>query len=242
MKSQTVLISLRSHVVSALLGLIAFVAVTPASRADLTFTFSATSSGNALGYTTNQPATFVFTLHDNSPTPPAGTANGTSYVWTEELLTQPELWSVAGTGLLGTYTRPNASGGSPLSELAASSAGNSLKAYASLDSGNNGLTVNGNNLSAITMFGTYTDLTFSDITGTLPDPVDYFGTKLGTFAAVSTLNARIYDSTFAFADFTINSLTINSSAIPEPSTYAGLAGAAVLGLAAWRRRRTAGKV
>lgn len=34
-------------------------------------------------------------------------------------------------------------------------------------------------------------------------------------------------------------LTAGISAVPEPSTYAALAGAAVLGLAAWRRRRTA---
>lgn len=34
--------------------------------------------------------------------------------------------------------------------------------------------------------------------------------------------------------------SVNASAVPEPSTYAALAGAAALGLAVWRRRRSAG--
>ena len=37
--------------------------------------------------------------------------------------------------------------------------------------------------------------------------------------------------------FTIDSVTV--SAIPEPSTYAMLAGLGALGLAAWRRRQMA---
>jgi hypothetical protein len=35
-------------------------------------------------------------------------------------------------------------------------------------------------------------------------------------------------------------ITLNASAIPEPSTYAAMAGSAMLGFAVWRRRRIAG--
>jgi hypothetical protein len=58
-------------------------------------------------------------------------------------------------------------------------------------------------------------------------------------------------STYAFDAFAIYSVTTNGSnfvidtvkitAVPEPSTYAACAGAAVLGLAFWRRRRAAAK-
>jgi hypothetical protein len=38
---------------------------------------------------------------------------------------------------------------------------------------------------------------------------------------------------------TFDNLTFQAAAIPEPSTYAALFGATVLGFAAWRRRRAA---
>jgi hypothetical protein len=51
-------------------------------------------------------------------------------------------------------------------------------------------------------------------------------------------HARIF--TFATGTFNPSMLSYPASAIPEPSTYAALFGAAALGLAAWRRRaRTA---
>jgi hypothetical protein len=58
-------------------------------------------------------------------------------------------------------------------------------------------------------------------------------------------------STYSFDAFALFSLSSNGSnfaidnvtvtAVPEPSTYAACAGAAVLGLAFWRRRRAAAK-
>lgn len=42
-------------------------------------------------------------------------------------------------------------------------------------------------------------------------------------------------------DFAIDDVLITHTAVPEPSTYAACAGAAVLGLAFWRRRRAAAK-
>lgn len=238
MNNNIIIASIRSLAASTVLGL-ALCAV-PQAQADLTFTFDVTSTGNALAYTNGQNATFVFTLHDNSPATPVGSAISGNYSWDEEALTDPELWTVAGTGLLGTYTRPNLSGGSPYSGLEIYGASNALKAYVSMDSGTNGLTVSGQNVSTITMFGTFTGLTFPDITGTLPDPVAYFGSKLGTYTASATHLARVWGTTSA--DFTLNSLTIAStSAIPEPSTYAAFAGAGVLGLAFWRRRRSNAK-
>ena len=49
----------------------------------------------------------------------------------------------------------------------------------------------------------------------------------------------LYSVSTAGSNFTIDNVTI--TAVPEPSTYAACAGAAVLGLAFWRRRRAAAK-
>ena len=49
----------------------------------------------------------------------------------------------------------------------------------------------------------------------------------------------IYSVTTDGSSFAIDNVTI--TAVPEPSTYAACAGAAVLGLAFWRRRRAAAK-
>lgn len=217
----------------------AFVSLLSPVVAQTTFTINATATSTALGYTSGQSATFTYVLHNYSPTTPAGTAtNGVSYVWQEETLTQPELFTgVSGTGLTGTWTRPNASGGAPASSLEAFS-DNSLKLVAGRDTGTTGLTVNGQPLLTVSMYATFTGLTFSPITGTLPDPTSYFSSKYGTYTASSSWNAKVWDTTNASASFQINSITIGS-AIPEPSTYAAVAGFLALGLALWRRRANA---
>ncbi|MDF3058720.1 MAG: hypothetical protein K0R17_2935 [Rariglobus sp.] len=71
--------------------------------------------------------------------------------------------------------------------------------------------------------------TFS--TYTLDLPTSFYGSSSTLTAVVATGNAT----------FTIDNVQINGvvSAVPEPSTYAALAGAAGLALAVYRRRRSA---
>lgn len=85
---------------------------------------------------------------------------------------------------------------------------------------------------------------------------DSFSTGLGTATATgatitltggafqglsSALEFRLYGwgASSASGTFSVNDFTFNGSvsAIPEPSTYAALAGASALGLSIWRRRR-----
>jgi hypothetical protein len=64
-----------------------------------------------------------------------------------------------------------------------------------------------------------------------------------TLASASTIYAGIYGGTAGGASLgarAIDNFSVTGvSAIPEPSTYAAICGAAVLGLAVWRRRRRA---
>lgn len=57
------------------------------------------------------------------------------------------------------------------------------------------------------------------------------GNYTGTLPTAGNYSTFIMDASYTF-------LGNGMSAIPEPSTYAAIAGAAMLGLAVWRRRRT----
>lgn len=64
----------------------------------------------------------------------------------------------------------------------------------------------------------------------------------GFAANAWTIDTALFQNSFngSFSlSQTGNSLYLNYAAIPEPSTYAALAGALALGLAAWRRRTAA---
>jgi len=70
------------------------------------------------------------------------------------------------------------------------------------------------------------------------DPTTHFGARPGVYNVTASNFLRLYGlggGGNEVAAFTLNQLTI--SAIPEPSTYAAIAGAAMLGLAVWHRRR-----
>ena len=76
------------------------------------------------------------------------------------------------------------------------------------------------------------------------------GGTITTFSQTSTMSAPTTYEFNAFAlyslsntsDFGIDNVLItHTTPVPEPSTYAACAGAAVLGLAFWRRRRAAAK-
>jgi hypothetical protein len=68
--------------------------------------------------------------------------------------------------------------------------------------------------------------------------------QIGTtyaYSSAPSINAVFITSIIWGNGGTFDNFTLTASAVPEPSTYAALAGAAALGLAAWRRRQRAGK-
>lgn len=77
-------------------------------------------------------------------------------------------------------------------------------------------------------------LTFTDSKGYSKTATD----TVGLFTSFDTF-ALFLSNGGAVTDYTVDNIFISTTAaIPEPSTYAALIGAGVLGLAAWRRRRT----
>jgi hypothetical protein len=90
-------------------------------------------------------------------------------------------------------------------------------------------------------FANYARASFESTLGTGTSVSTTLYELLPTNGGVNTPNGTFQQAigTFTLADtgvLTFTSNGINASAIPEPSTFAALAGAAVLGLAAFRRR------
>ncbi|MFZ9839474.1 MAG: PEP-CTERM sorting domain-containing protein, partial [Opitutaceae bacterium] len=89
---------------------------------------------------------------------------------------------------------------------------------------------------------------FSVTGGSLTAQTPYTMTSTVSTPPTSLINSDPYQFN-AFAiysltgtnDFTLDDISITHTAVPEPSTYAACAGAAVLGLAFWRRRRAAAR-
>lgn len=88
--------------------------------------------------------------------------------------------------------------------------------------------------------GSTSELTLAlSITG--GDIVQFSRTSLVSAPSTTEFNALALYSDSGVSGFTLDNVLITHTAVPEPSTYAACAGAAVLGLAFWRRRRTAAK-
>lgn len=219
------------------------------ATAQVTFTVTGTINTTAEGFTAGDVVTFSWTLIQSpSPGQPGSVNNVSNFYWIDETAgtDSPLFASVTGSPLSGTYVR---SSSSPASRMSVAST-NML----SIKSGNwsdpLGLTYNGNAVTNITMDARFTGLTFDLSTGVdgqpPPDANTYFATYAGTYTELDYSSNNNYFfwvgiDTNVFEDglpFTPTSLTIAVGAVPEPSTYAAILGAAALVGAGVLRRRT----
>lgn len=216
------------------------------------------------GYTVGQSYTFVFTLR-SSVTEATLTA-GSEFVstdnwWAEYNSAAATLFShVSGTGLQGTYAQTVAAPNSVNSSLVAySSRTADLAVSANIDNdpdlvnggflanydGDTGLKMlNGTNgISSVAIYSlTISSPSFlsTGFDSHYVDPNVFWRNNL---VSNTTASGNVYLTPYGNSSsiaFTVTALSIaDASAVPEPATYATLAGLAALGLVAWRRRRAA---
>jgi hypothetical protein len=213
-----------------------FAVLSATANAQVTFTLTGTmptdGSELAFGYTSGEAVTLSLTMaasfSDNSSSGFFSTFN----FWTEPGSNGgPQLWTnVTGTGLAGAYGLS-----APDGQINVVPGSSELAFYVESSSGGIGLTANGTELKDITATVNSSEfLTFS--TGSYLNPATYFSGYTGTYV-LDGGSGQLINPNLSQVDFTPTSLTI--TAIPEPATYAVLAGVAALGLVVLRRGKPA---
>lgn len=214
------------------------------------------------GYIEGQSYTFVFTTGTGFANNSSSSFNDSggwveySLAWVATLAGEGKIWAtLAGTGLSGSYTAP--AGDDENSRLSYGKHmtfdRNILTLAAGTDDGTLGLTTPDNTAIAglrVELTNQVASFPAMSYLASYQDPVTYFSTRVGTYTGpwtFETAGGAPLDNTVGIylkpEDFTakyelaVTSLTI--SAIPEPSTYALLAGCVALGLGFWRKRRCA---
>ena len=159
----------------------------------------------------------------------------------EEIGVDQDLFSsVSGSLLGGAWVRPSFEDWSPYStvEVYDNSTGDAhrMQIQGSSDTpGSIGLTVNGYDVTAFEIAGTFAEIDFPVGSDPESDIHAYFAPLAGTYSNTDTTSRLRLDGTENL-NFMVDTMTISVSAVPEPTTYAALFGAAALGLAACRRR------
>ena len=198
--------------------------------AQIIFTITGTADATAQGYTSGLSYTFIYTTGASYPTAASfgnTTFNGGSNAWADTDETDPALFtSITGTGVTGTYTHD----ADTVSVLTASS----FTQFTALNNSlNNGLKTPAN--GTINNVYTYLDggLATPTYSGSYVSPVTYFSTREGSYSAPAGSVVRVYYTAGDWVNFTVTNVQV--SAVPEPATYAALAGMAGLALVVWPR-------
>jgi hypothetical protein len=221
--------------------LVVFLFSAACASAQVVFSITATADATGYGYTSGNSYTFNFTMDPNAGkvAPPFVGFSGlnsfglSSNRWGEDSTNNYQIFTdVTGSGIAGTfarattpYTYVGTENIAPAFFLSISSQDTSNWGLKTLDNSTviYNLDVQVNTSASFTFPGSYTNAGtyFSSFLGALPNP-----------------GGTIYfrpDALNSFATFTITSATL--SAVPEPATYAALAGIGAFGLVILRRRR-----
>lgn len=204
------------------------------------FTFTGTANDTGLGYTMGQTYTFTFTTGASFANNSGSIFNATRNQWQEQYIADDQLWSgISSSGLTGTYAHPTSAETSPIAILKVDSPYTLyISAGANVFLDTIGLLApNGTAIAGMEFTVEIPAATFSFTSGaTTPD--NYFAGADGTYTPASSM-ARVFGPVVfsgSQAEFTITSVTIGATAVPEPSTSVVILGLFALGFAAYRRR------
>jgi hypothetical protein len=195
-------------------------------HAQVIFTFNGIAATSGMDYVQGQAYSLVVTTNALYASQPDPLFSGPDLsLWSPSGDTMP-FSNVSGSALIGTYSpdvgRPD--------YLAAFIGNNKLEIVINTADFVTLQTLDGNTFSMIGLDCYIHGVNFLNPTSTGPN--SYFQSYVGTYSVDSGFFG--FDSS---PQITITSVTIATvSSVPEPSTYAALAGLAVLGFACWRRR------
>lgn len=188
------------------------------------------------GYAINQEVSFSFVINDNAPN--ISTDYGSYISWIESFQSTSLFESIYGTGLSGTFTKPYDKYDSNQSEIYSNNSGGltTQAFYQGMFNygANMGIYANTHPIYNISFHADTSSLGFG-YSDSIPEVSAYMSSYAGTYATTSSSADLTTDAGMTY--FTINSVTISTTAVPEPSTYAALVGLLALGFVAVRRRR-----
>lgn len=206
----------------------------------VTITFTGVASNAFNGYNVNDPVFFSFVLNDNAPTG-AVTNAGLNFSWFEGRYSASLYNTISGTDISGTFVKPTSD--LTYSSGIEASGTNSLTVQAQYTGAYNttGISANDNSIYRMYFYGQLGGGlnwgTLSEVNPSLYTYLSNYGDSDGISYAASSASLEVATDTGGTSNFTINSVSITTTAVPEPSTYAALVGLLALGFVAVRRRR-----
>ena len=226
---------------------ITLLAITAIAQAATSISVTATADYDGMGYTQGQEGTFTWVLNTAGVTNDISDFSDDTNYYMEEDLDHSQLFTnFTGTGLSGAYTRPVSESNSPWSGLEAGNdhdGNSSLEILVGQDSGDMGMTVDGQDVFYVHLYGLLTRTGFSGFThsGEYINPSSYLANFSGTYglsdSCLTILNTSNESQSFSPTSLTI--ANVGGSPVPEPGTI--LAAMSILGPAAmiFRRRKQA---
>jgi hypothetical protein len=187
------------------------------------------------GYSILQPVSFNFVINDNAPSGVL-TNFGNTYSWSESYSSTSVYSAVSGTGITGTFVKPNNDFYIYNSWVEPTEPDDLFVRMQYTGGATTGLSANSSNIYSMNF--NLTDLTaldWGDFSGDVPSVSSFLSVFAGTYGATPYAAYISTDTNTTY--FTISTVTISSTAVPEPSTYAAFVGLLALGFVAVRRRR-----